>query len=180
MVGVKPAGEAQRVLQWARQPIELFRGSSSGGIVTCNSCARVSSAAPDFAFTKAQSSSHLCKHPLSVSLLLTPLFSPSAHFRQRTPQWLVDSSGRPSTVGCQSRTDSPLLSLSPKVALTTRLTGCTLLSTGHIFGKPTKKEFCYDNLRISRNAWDTNLVKVRLPRRETLCDSASTQYADKS
>lgn len=30
----------------------------------------------------------------------------------------------------------------------------------HIFGKPTRKEFCYDNLHISRNAWDTNLVKV--------------------
>ncbi|KAH8895131.1 DUF1900-domain-containing protein [Thozetella sp. PMI_491] len=30
----------------------------------------------------------------------------------------------------------------------------------HVFGKPTRKEFCYDNLRISRNAWDTNLVKA--------------------
>ncbi|KAH8176156.1 type of WD40 repeat domain-containing protein [Sarocladium implicatum] len=30
----------------------------------------------------------------------------------------------------------------------------------HVFGKPTRKEFCYDNLRITRNAWDTNLVKV--------------------
>ncbi|KAI3336992.1 DUF1900-domain-containing protein [Xylariaceae sp. AK1471] len=30
----------------------------------------------------------------------------------------------------------------------------------HVFGKSTRKEFCYDNLRISRNAWDTNLVKV--------------------
>ncbi|KAK0389358.1 hypothetical protein NLU13_2933 [Sarocladium strictum] len=30
----------------------------------------------------------------------------------------------------------------------------------HVFGKPTRKEFCYDNLRISRNAWDTNLIKV--------------------
>ncbi|KAH8843391.1 Coronin-like protein crn1 [Pyricularia oryzae] len=30
----------------------------------------------------------------------------------------------------------------------------------HIFGKSTRKEFCYDNLHISRNAWDTNLVKV--------------------
>ncbi|KXX79006.1 Coronin-like protein crn1 [Madurella mycetomatis] len=30
----------------------------------------------------------------------------------------------------------------------------------HVFGKPTKKEFCYDNLHISRNAWDTNLIKV--------------------
>jgi coronin-1B/1C/6 len=31
---------------------------------------------------------------------------------------------------------------------------------GHVFGKSTRKEACYDNLHISRNAWDTNLVKV--------------------
>lgn len=31
---------------------------------------------------------------------------------------------------------------------------------GHVFGRPTKKEQCYDNLRISSNAWDTNLIKV--------------------
>ncbi|GAW19211.1 hypothetical protein ANO14919_086950 [Xylariales sp. No.14919] len=30
----------------------------------------------------------------------------------------------------------------------------------HVFGKSTRKEFCYDNLRISRNAWDTNLIKA--------------------
>ncbi|KAF4991190.1 hypothetical protein FGRMN_7995 [Fusarium graminum] len=30
----------------------------------------------------------------------------------------------------------------------------------HVFGKSTRKEFCYDNIHISRNAWDTNLVKV--------------------
>ncbi|KAG6004229.1 Coronin-like protein crn1 [Claviceps maximensis] len=30
----------------------------------------------------------------------------------------------------------------------------------HVFGKSSRKELCYDNLRISRNAWDTNLVKV--------------------
>ncbi|KAL2752476.1 hypothetical protein ACRALDRAFT_1044524, partial [Sodiomyces alcalophilus JCM 7366] len=30
----------------------------------------------------------------------------------------------------------------------------------HVYGKSTRKEFCYDNLHISRNAWDTNLVKV--------------------
>ncbi|KAK3485616.1 hypothetical protein B0T13DRAFT_525330 [Neurospora crassa] len=30
----------------------------------------------------------------------------------------------------------------------------------HVFGKPTRKEFCYDNLRISHNAWDTNLIKA--------------------
>ncbi|KAL1952996.1 hypothetical protein VTO42DRAFT_3792 [Malbranchea cinnamomea] len=30
----------------------------------------------------------------------------------------------------------------------------------HVFGRPTRKEQCYDNLRVSTNAWDTNLVKV--------------------
>ena len=35
---------------------------------------------------------------------------------------------------------------------------------GHVFGKNTRKEFCYDNLHISRNAWDTNLVKVAAAR----------------
>ncbi|EDN07484.1 conserved hypothetical protein [Histoplasma mississippiense (nom. inval.)] len=30
----------------------------------------------------------------------------------------------------------------------------------HIFGRSTRKEQCYDNLHISKNAWDTNLVKV--------------------
>ena len=31
---------------------------------------------------------------------------------------------------------------------------------GHVFGRPTRKEQCYDNVRVSKNAWDTNLVKV--------------------
>jgi Domain of unknown function (DUF1899) len=35
---------------------------------------------------------------------------------------------------------------------------------GHVFGRPTRKEQCYDNLRISRNAWDTNLIKVVMTR----------------
>ncbi|BDD61003.1 Coronin-like protein crn1 [Monascus purpureus] len=30
----------------------------------------------------------------------------------------------------------------------------------HVFGRPTRKDQCYDNLRVSTNAWDTNLVKV--------------------
>ncbi|KAF2277960.1 actin-binding protein-like protein [Westerdykella ornata] len=30
----------------------------------------------------------------------------------------------------------------------------------HVFGRGTKKEQCYDNLRISKNAWDTNLIKA--------------------
>ncbi|KAK5990110.1 Coronin-like protein crn1 [Cladobotryum mycophilum] len=34
----------------------------------------------------------------------------------------------------------------------------------HVFGKPAKKEVCYDNVRISRNAWDTNLVKRQQPK----------------
>lgn len=36
-------------------------------------------------------------------------------------------------------------------------------SVGHVFGKPTRKDHGYDNLHISRNAWDTNLVKVHPP-----------------
>ncbi|KAF1808273.1 WD domain, G-beta repeat-containing protein [Eremomyces bilateralis CBS 781.70] len=30
----------------------------------------------------------------------------------------------------------------------------------HVFGRSTKKEQCYDNLRISRNAWDSNIIKA--------------------
>jgi coronin-1B/1C/6 len=30
----------------------------------------------------------------------------------------------------------------------------------HAFGTPNKKEQCFDNLKVSRNAWDTNLVKA--------------------
>ncbi|EGP89420.1 unnamed protein product [Zymoseptoria tritici ST99CH_1A5] len=30
----------------------------------------------------------------------------------------------------------------------------------HVFGQSTRREQCYDNLRISKNAWDTNLIKA--------------------
>ncbi|OJD22834.1 hypothetical protein ACJ73_05820, partial [Blastomyces percursus] len=30
----------------------------------------------------------------------------------------------------------------------------------HVFGRSTRKEQCYDNLHVSKNAWDTNLVKA--------------------
>ena len=30
----------------------------------------------------------------------------------------------------------------------------------HVFGRATRREQCYDNLRISKNAWDSNIVKV--------------------
>jgi len=30
----------------------------------------------------------------------------------------------------------------------------------HVFGEAKKKEHCYDNLKISNNTWDTNLIKV--------------------
>ncbi|EPS38201.1 hypothetical protein H072_7930 [Dactylellina haptotyla CBS 200.50] len=30
----------------------------------------------------------------------------------------------------------------------------------HVFGRPTRKEQCYDNLHISKNAWDSNIVKA--------------------
>ncbi|KAI9139726.1 hypothetical protein BKA69DRAFT_1083913 [Paraphysoderma sedebokerense] len=30
----------------------------------------------------------------------------------------------------------------------------------HVFGTPFKREVCYDNVKVSSSAWDTNLVKV--------------------
>ncbi|CAZ85400.1 unnamed protein product [Tuber melanosporum] len=30
----------------------------------------------------------------------------------------------------------------------------------HIYGRPTRKEQCYDNLHISKNAWDSNIIKA--------------------
>ncbi|EXJ95397.1 hypothetical protein A1O1_00518 [Capronia coronata CBS 617.96] len=30
----------------------------------------------------------------------------------------------------------------------------------HVFGRPTRKEQCYDNVKVSKNAWDTNLIKA--------------------
>lgn len=30
----------------------------------------------------------------------------------------------------------------------------------HVFGQPVKKELCYDNVRLTKNAWDSNLIKV--------------------
>lgn len=30
----------------------------------------------------------------------------------------------------------------------------------HVYGKPTRKEQCYDNLHISKNAWDSNIIKA--------------------
>ncbi|KAF3924928.1 Coronin [Orbilia brochopaga] len=30
----------------------------------------------------------------------------------------------------------------------------------HVFGRSTRKEQCYDNLHISKNAWDSNIIKA--------------------
>ncbi|KAK9321203.1 hypothetical protein V1517DRAFT_327054 [Lipomyces orientalis] len=30
----------------------------------------------------------------------------------------------------------------------------------HVYGQQTKKELCYENVRVSNNAWDSNLIKV--------------------
>ncbi|KAG5658731.1 hypothetical protein KAF25_007284 [Fusarium avenaceum] len=46
----------------------------------------------------------------------------------------------------------------------------------HVFGKSTRKEFCYDNLHISRNAWDTNLVKVRRTASLRVVQSVNPEY----
>ncbi|KAJ3008919.1 Coronin-2B [Thoreauomyces humboldtii] len=34
------------------------------------------------------------------------------------------------------------------------------LADRHVFGQATKRDQCYDNIKVSRNAWDTNLVKA--------------------
>lgn len=30
----------------------------------------------------------------------------------------------------------------------------------HIYGQGVKKELSYDNVRVTKNAWDSNLIKV--------------------
>ncbi|KAK9462481.1 uncharacterized protein V1516DRAFT_662517 [Lipomyces oligophaga] len=30
----------------------------------------------------------------------------------------------------------------------------------HVYGQPSKKELCYENVRVSKNAWDASLLKV--------------------
>ncbi|KAI9323297.1 hypothetical protein BX666DRAFT_1847374 [Dichotomocladium elegans] len=30
----------------------------------------------------------------------------------------------------------------------------------HVFGTGSKRDFCYDNVRVSNNAWDSNMIKV--------------------
>ncbi|KAK9455400.1 DUF1900-domain-containing protein [Dipodascopsis uninucleata] len=30
----------------------------------------------------------------------------------------------------------------------------------HVYGQPTKRELCYENVRLSKNAWDSSLIKV--------------------
>lgn len=75
-----------------------------------------------------------------------------------TAPWPAASFGRPSIVSLLRA--SPLLGRRDPAANPV-LTAFTSPPAGHVFGKSTRKEFCYDNLHISRNAWDTNLVKVR-------------------
>ncbi|KAI0461917.1 hypothetical protein LJB42_004521 [Komagataella kurtzmanii] len=30
----------------------------------------------------------------------------------------------------------------------------------HVFGQPAKKELCYENIKVTKNAWDSNLIKT--------------------
>lgn len=88
-------------------------------------------------------------YQLHIPSTLKPLSPPLANSPAPLP-WLVGSCGRRSIVG---HCPDPIGDFQADQ-------GCN--RTGHIFGKPTRKEYCYDNLRITRNAWDTNLVKVGL------------------
>lgn len=88
-----------------------------------------------------------------------PLPSAAAH-----SPWLTGSCARRSIV-------SPRWLLAPESPLfrTRDFRGATRGAddwggwSGHVYGKSTRKEYCYDNLHISKNAWDTNLVKVAPP-----------------
>lgn len=76
----------------------------------------------------------------------------------RGAKWLADSLERPSIVS-PPRNHTPLPpSEGLREATSEADTAC---SPGHVFGKSTRKDSCYDNIHISRNAWDTNLIKVR-------------------
>lgn len=33
-------------------------------------------------------------------------------------------------------------------------------SSSHVFGQPAKKEECYDNIKLTKNAWDSNYIAV--------------------
>ena len=41
---------------------------------------------------------------------------------------------------------------------TVRIRLCILL--GHVYGTASKRDQCYEGLRVTRNAWDTNLCKA--------------------
>lgn len=32
----------------------------------------------------------------------------------------------------------------------------------HVFGQPAKRELCYDNIKVTTNAWDSNIIKVSI------------------
>lgn len=66
-------------------------------------------------------------------------------FGASLPKWPAGSFEPRNTVSCPSATQE-----------TSIVSQCI----GHVFGQAPKREQCYDNLRISKNAWDTNLLKA--------------------
>jgi hypothetical protein len=91
----------------------------------------------------------------------------SAVADNQCPSWLADLCARRNIVSAAARRqpDSRFAAnQAPSRDATNADVAASVACAGHVFGKSTRKEFCYDNLHISRNAWDTNLVKVRSPR----------------
>lgn len=48
---------------------------------------------------------------------------------------------------------------SPKIPLTNSGRFVRASKYRHVYGQPAKKELCYDNLRVTNNAWDSNIIK---------------------
>lgn len=44
----------------------------------------------------------------------------------------------------------------------------------HVYGTAAKRDYCYDNVRVSLNAWDTNMVQVNPVSAHCLCHGCSS------
>lgn len=44
----------------------------------------------------------------------------------------------------------------------------------HVYGTAAKRDYCYDNVRVSLNAWDTNMVQVNPVSAHSCCPGLSS------
>lgn len=46
----------------------------------------------------------------------------------------------------------------------------------HVYGTAAKRDYCYDNVRVSLNAWDTNMVQVNPVSAHSCCPGLSSGF----